>query len=426
MALITILRNSSAALLRVPLLWLFTAVVLVTSDLVSLASDTSIWFSVLSLLLVPIALLAQAGQIKSVQLHQEGSYATIPQIVSHGFARIKQLIFVLVVCAVLIFFLRGLLWSIAKLLHSQPDSPVVVFLVILIASAIGESIMAFAQRGIIIADYPSVDSLFIGFQALRKDVFTVLAIVAIFSILRYSIIVSISQMNTICIAAGLLALLVAGAIQSTIFTYAYLHLIGRARREMQENLTDKQTPIEFAALPVSIEDHLSEPIAKDKSSDRSKHIPRARPAVLLSALAAIPHYFISGPGRIRKRLVEQGLAEASIAASKFSGALFFIMVGGSMIVSLGAFLLLFIIAPIISSQEMRNLFAWILIVVIALPMIIVITMMLLSVLAAAGLALVAFFKKTEEKSRAVFALLVSILILIGYAITTIGVIALSG
>ena len=45
MTLLAILRNTGATLLRAPLLWLFSAVVVVTNDFVSLGGNTTVWLA---------------------------------------------------------------------------------------------------------------------------------------------------------------------------------------------------------------------------------------------------------------------------------------------------------------------------------------------------------------------------------------------
>jgi len=151
--------------------------------------------------------------------------------------------------------------------------------------------------------------------------------------------------------------------------------------------------------------------------DHKNGAPVTRPSIFVTFF----QYLVSGPTAIRKTLIEHSLAEASIAASKFSGALFLILNVGSLIL-VCVFPLLIIASPLLSNPKLGDPFA----VVCAAPLVLITILMLLSALAALILALLAIFKRAEKKSKSALALLISVLILIVYTVIALGVIALSG
>jgi len=198
-----------------------------------------------------------------------------------------------------------------------------------------------------------------------------------------------------------------GGTQSAVFTFTYLHLAQGIQQGIPRIQTIEETPLEREPPLLS--------------GEGRKH---EAPAAWPSTLAALLRYLLCGPNTIRKTLAEHGPAEASIAASKFSGALFLTVIAGSLVVTC-AFPCLLISAPFLSNPKLSDPLG----VAYALPfvpVILAIILMLLSVLAAMGLALVAFSKRTEKKSKSVLALLLSVLILIVYSIFAFGVIGLAG
>jgi hypothetical protein len=224
MALIAILRNAGATIVRTPLLWLFSAVVLLTNDVPSLWQSNSSWLTCLALLLIPIRVLAEAGQIRSVHLHHEGTPTTISQVIRHGTLRMGPLIVVWVATWLLMAILYAVLVIVAKMLLQQVISPAVTIPVAAIANAIAYAFMTFALCAIVISYLPLRSSLLMVFRALQKDAFTILIIVILFGVLRYFISINFQIMgvNSARIAAVMLADLIVIGIQSAVFTFAYL------------------------------------------------------------------------------------------------------------------------------------------------------------------------------------------------------------
>jgi hypothetical protein len=232
MALFAILRDTGVTILRAPLLWFFSAIVLIT-NVPSQWLGGSALLGCLSLLLLPAAVLAQAGQIKSVQLYHVGTPTSASQIIRHGADRMGSLIALLVVSWVLYFLLAGVLWLVMKLLFPQITRPDLIYLLFIIVTAIVYPITTFAQCAIVLADLPLFSSLSMVFRALKKDAFTVIALVAVFGLLHYFIAVSfpITVANPLRIAGYLVASLIMDVISAAAFTFAYLYCIGEAHQE---------------------------------------------------------------------------------------------------------------------------------------------------------------------------------------------------
>ncbi len=235
MALFAILRNTGTTIVRAPLLWFFSAIFLLTNDAPSLGLSDSLCLGYLSLLLIPIAVLAEAGQIRSVQLHHKGTPTSVSQIIRHGARRMGPLIVVLVVTVLLTFLLVGVLGFVVRSLFPQMSrsDPLILIFISAITSAITYPFMAFAQCAIVISGLPLSSSLPMIFRAVKKDAFTVLTLVAAYGLLRYFIVITfpVIAANPVRIAGYMLALLIVGGIQSAAFTFAYLYCVGEAEEE---------------------------------------------------------------------------------------------------------------------------------------------------------------------------------------------------
>lgn len=243
-AFITILRETGATIIRVPLLWFFSAFALVsaliTSGLFSqgLTTRSLLLMDCILLLLFPVMILAMAGQIKVVQLHYEGTPTSISQVIRHGARRFWSLVGVYsitIILTLLFLILLWLLWFLARLLFPQIPRPEMWFFVFL-SGAIANILGGFAQRGIVISDLSVKASLPIVFQVLRKDAFTVLTLATVFGGLRY-----FGQLNNSLTAYSIsriviinLAFLVMEVIQSTVYTLVYLHFVGGTQPSLPE------------------------------------------------------------------------------------------------------------------------------------------------------------------------------------------------
>ena len=225
MALPTILRNAGSTILRTPLLWFFSVIVLITNDLPSLALGDSFWLNCLSLLLIPVTVLAEAGQIKSVQLRRDGASASALQIIRHSARRINPLIVVLVITILLTLLIAVVLWPVMRSLLPQVARPILLNLIYIIASSITYVFLVFAQCAIVISDLSLSSSLPVAFRILKKDALTVLVLAASFGLLRYLIRlpVSITAANLFQVSGYMLALLIVNGIQSAVFTSTYLY-----------------------------------------------------------------------------------------------------------------------------------------------------------------------------------------------------------
>ncbi|MGD0005352.1 MAG: hypothetical protein ABSE06_14110 [Anaerolineaceae bacterium] len=231
MALIAILRHAGATIMRAPLLWFFSAVVLLTSTVPSMGLGGSLsWLECLSLLLIPITGLAEAGQIRSVQLCYEGTPTSISQIIRHGAHRMGPLIVVLVINLLLMFILIVVLAIVARLLLQHVLSPDVAPPLLTIVSAITYAFTAFAQCAIVISDLPLRSSLPMVFRVIKKEPLTILTLVTLVGVLSYfiGILFPITPANFVHAAGYLLAFLILGGIESTVFTFAYIYYAGEA------------------------------------------------------------------------------------------------------------------------------------------------------------------------------------------------------
>jgi len=232
MALFAILRDAGVTIVRAPLLWFFSIIVLIT-DVPSQRLSDYTWLGCLSLLLLPVAVLAQAGQIRSVQLYHEGTPTSVAQIIGHGARKMGPLIALLVVSMLLSLLLGGVLWFVMKLLSPQVLRPDLIYLLFIIINAIIYPFIAFAQCAIVLSDLPLISSLPMVFRAVKKDALTVIALVAGFGLLSYILAISFPVMatNPVRIAGYLVASLIVYGIKSAIFTFAYLYCIGEVHEE---------------------------------------------------------------------------------------------------------------------------------------------------------------------------------------------------
>jgi hypothetical protein len=120
---------------------------------------------------------------------------------------------------------------------------------------------------------------------------------------------------------------------------------------------------------------------------------------------------------VRDALASHDVAGASLAASRFSLAWLVALIAGSLAVS--CFLPLLIAVPSLTAADPPG-------ILVAIPLGAAALIMLLSALAGTGLAIGAFFTGTGRRPRAVLALLLSVAVLLAYAVLAIGVIGLSG
>ena len=240
MAILAIFRNTGVAMLRAPLLWFFSAVVIITSYSISPGGNNTIWLICLSLLLIPVTVLAQAGQIRAVQLYHEGSHASISQIIRHGAGRMSSLIVVMVIGSLLMLGIAGTLWFVARSLLPQPLRPEVMVLVSWIATAIANAFITFAQRGIVISDLKLGASLSIVFQVLRNAALTVVSIVVVFGFLSYfvRILFNRSADSPAQLAGYLIAFLIVETTQSAVFTFTYLHFVQGTQHSIRGHSDD--------------------------------------------------------------------------------------------------------------------------------------------------------------------------------------------
>ena len=226
----TILRDAGMAIVRTPLLWFFSTIYLLTNDLPTMIQNTSTWFGCLSFLLIPIAILAEAGQIRSIQLQQEGITTSASQVIKHVARRLGLLIVVLVIYILLYIMLFGVIRFAATLLLSQVPIGDMRIPILTISTVIAYPFMVFAQCAILISDLPLKSSLPMVFRVLKKDTFTILALVTIFGVLRYffSVIYPTVDTNSFRIAGYMLVLLIMDGVQTAFFTIAYLQYIREA------------------------------------------------------------------------------------------------------------------------------------------------------------------------------------------------------
>jgi len=240
MSIIKILRNTSTTMIRAPLLWFFSGVAVITSYFTSPGRNPTIWLLCLSLLLIPVTVLAQAGQIRAVQLHHEGSHTSISQIIRYSADRMSPLIVVMLAGLMLFYGIAIPLWNLARLLLPQPPRPEVMVLINIISMLIASTLMAFAQCGIVISDIKLGVSLPMVFRVLRNAALTVVTIVAVFIFLRYfvSILFPVRADNPAQLTGYLLALLIVETTQSALFTFTYLQFVQGTQQITRGNPDD--------------------------------------------------------------------------------------------------------------------------------------------------------------------------------------------
>jgi hypothetical protein len=236
-ALITILRETGAAIIRVPLLWLFSVVALpfgLTNFLalyLPAQRNSLLLINCIGLLLFPVLILGTAGQIRVVQLYYEGMPISISQVIRHGARRFWSLTGVYLITMLIILILAIILWFVVRSLLPQLPRTSVLSRIFYIATITANMVMYFAQRGIVISDLSVKASLPIVFRVLRKDALTVLLIVIVFGLLRYF--VNLTYLKTalsfVWIIIYILVLLVIEVVQSTIFTLIYIHFMGETQ-----------------------------------------------------------------------------------------------------------------------------------------------------------------------------------------------------
>lgn len=226
MALIPILRNAGATIIRTPLLWFFSALAVLTNDLPTLVQNNSTWFACFSLLLIPVAFLAYAGQVRSVQLHQEGTPTSILEVIRYCTQKMGQLLGVLIVATLLELALLSVLSFFARLLVQQEVSQIVRNSSFNIAYQIIYAIMIFAICAIVMSNLPLWSGLRTFFRAIKKDALTILIFVAVFSGFSYFFGIYLYSMifEDLILSAGyILASLILQATRSAVFIFAYLH-----------------------------------------------------------------------------------------------------------------------------------------------------------------------------------------------------------
>ena len=249
MALIPILRNASATIIRTPLLWFFSALAVLTNDLTTMVQNDSTWFGCLSLLLVPIALLAYAGQIRSVQLHQEGTPTSISEVIRYCTQKLGQILAVLIVSVLLFIILLFVLFFFARLLLQQEVSQNVRNSTLYIAFQVTSAMMIFALCAIVISNLPLWSGLRTFFRAIKKDALTILILVSVFSGFSYFFAIYLYPMifeNLIRFVGYILASLILQVTQSAVFIFAYLHYseeaptIGSIAKSLEEEIHGDQ------------------------------------------------------------------------------------------------------------------------------------------------------------------------------------------
>ena len=189
--------------------------------------NTSTWFLWYSILFIPFLIFAEAGEIRSVHLQQEGVPTSISQIIKHGARRFGLLLVVLIISTLLYYILLGVIRLTARLLLSQVPVGDMQVAIITISSAIIYPFIVFAQCAIVISDLRIKSSLSMVFRVLNNYTITILTSVAVFGILRYfiAIIRPLAVTNPVQISCYLLALLIVEGVQTAFFTIVYLHYI---------------------------------------------------------------------------------------------------------------------------------------------------------------------------------------------------------
>jgi hypothetical protein len=228
MALLSILHDAGAAIIRTPLLWFFSAIALI-ANLPSTASSSTQW-GCLSLLMLPISVLAMAGQIRSVQLRYEHIPSSISQIIRYSLSRIGPLLAAMGLYTLFYFFLAFGIWSVMKFIFPQMSLIVTTYIIGFIITPF----MSFAFCAIVISNLSLGSSIFIGFRAIKKDALSVFTLSILFGLLGYSLIVSHSKMvlnpfRIAVYAAYYVVDLIVYALEAAIITFAYHYCIENIR-----------------------------------------------------------------------------------------------------------------------------------------------------------------------------------------------------
>jgi hypothetical protein len=248
MATYAILRDAGKAMIRAPLLWLFSLIASLLNISGQLQSNSLL--SCLALLLIPIAILAQAGQIKTVQLYHEGAPTSFSQIVRQVTRKIGPLIILLLVSGFLLILLVGVYSVVRSFVLSQPIRPETSLVVVAIVGAIIYPLIGFAQCGIVISDLSVSSSLPMVFRALKKDAFTVIALVVLFGLASYLLArayIGIGANIGLTIVYYLVQWIVSAA-QTAAFTFAYFYCVGDVRTET----TTSSMKVEMEADPARV------------------------------------------------------------------------------------------------------------------------------------------------------------------------------
>jgi hypothetical protein len=223
MELRAILRNAGATIVQAPLLWFFATLVFLTWDLPSYVPGLEGF----TLILFPIIVLAEAGEIRSVQLHNEGTLASVSQVIRQVARKLGSLIAVFLISVLLMLLIAGILVVVARILLQHVLGPEMILPLYTIDAAIAYPFFVFAQCALVISDLPLRSSLTMAFRVLRKDAFTILVMMILFVVLHYFMSNAYSTIasNAVGIAGYMLALLIVEGTQSTAFTFAYIYYV---------------------------------------------------------------------------------------------------------------------------------------------------------------------------------------------------------
>lgn len=235
----TLVHNAGIATIRTPLLWFFSALCILTTTIPLLWVSAAPWVIFLYFLLIPIQVLVQAGEIRSVQMHYFKSTESVISVIKFCVRRLGALIRVLFIlyffalivlamisCPLYIFLHQGSTGNMSKIGNDLVN--IIVY-----------PVMIFAQCAIVISDLPAKSSAPIFFRVVKKDTKSILGLVIVFGVLRYLIGSLYPKIltNNILTIGYILLLLILEAIQAAFFTTAYLHYLLKQPKVVQPGLS---------------------------------------------------------------------------------------------------------------------------------------------------------------------------------------------
>ncbi len=230
MSLLSIFRQAGAAVIRTPLLWFFSTVIFFTNDLPSTIPE----LGCITFLFFPIIVIAEAGQIRSIQLSNQGTPTSISQIFKHGLRKLGPLIVVWIISLLLAFLLMGILVLIIRLVTQQVISSDMTPFIIAIGIGIAYPFMALVKCAIVISGLSLRSCFIITKRVVQKGFITILTILIIFCAMRIVLISVIYPLFTLYAIPSIIYLLINllfETVQPAVFTFAYMYYIGDTPRK---------------------------------------------------------------------------------------------------------------------------------------------------------------------------------------------------